>query len=82
MLPVMANLSDVAKDYVKKGARVYIEGRNVLKAYVNKEGTAIPSEQLIASTLEIQKFADKQADSQPEDVITARLDSTVVYKLI
>lgn len=46
------------KAYLKKGAKVYLQGNPTLSAYINKEGAAVASITLWSRELEIVKFVD------------------------
>ena len=53
-------LADLAKTYLKKGSRVFIEGNANFSAYINKDGQAAPSIKLYAS--EIQFLSSKKEE--------------------
>ena len=46
------------KDYLKKGAKVYLQGNISVSAYTNKAGAAMASITLWSRDLEIVKFVD------------------------
>ena len=46
------------KAYLKKGAKVYLQGNLSISAYTNKAGTAVASITLWSRDLEIVKFVD------------------------
>ena len=52
-------LADVAKSYLKKGSKVYVDGNIIVSAYINKDGLAVPSVRLYANNLE---FLDSKSD--------------------
>jgi len=62
-------LSVIASQYLKKGDKVYVEGRLKTKKYVNKEGVEKQATQMIANNLQMlggQPANKPQAQAQPQ----------------
>lgn len=54
--------AELAKQYLKKGSMVYIEGRIKYSSYTNKEGIKIPTTDIIADKM--QFISSKSAEPQ------------------
>ena len=50
--------SDTLGDFLKSGTKVLVIGRNVVRAYIDKNGSARASETVWADNLEIVKFPE------------------------
>lgn len=60
------------KAYLKKGAKVYLQGNLSISAYTNKAGTAVASITLWSRELEIVKFVDAaNGDAAPSPAPTS-----------
>ena len=57
-------LADVAKNYIKKGSKLLIEGYPSAGAYVNKENKAVATLKIFANNIE---FLSKQEDGSESD---------------
>ena len=57
-------LADLAKNYIKKGSKLLIEGYPSANAYINKENKPVASLRVFANNVE---FLSKQEDSSVSD---------------
>ncbi len=67
-------LSEIVRNYVKKGATLVIVGTSSVSAYIDKNGEAIGVERLYAINLEI--LSARNSDNSklsPEDNLTANM---------
>lgn len=76
------NLSDYMKEQLKKGKKVYVEGRLTKKDYNDKEGvkrysTEVISERIIPleGSSEGQTYTDTSSEPNNQDEITPTVDS-------
>lgn len=53
-------LADIAKNYIKKGSKLLIEGFPSVNAYINKDNIAVATLKVFANNIE---FLSKQEDS-------------------
>jgi single-strand DNA-binding protein len=59
-------LADTARQYVKKGTKVLIDGFPTATAYINKENQAIPTLRMFANNLELlSKREDDSVADEP-----------------
>ena len=57
-------LADIARNYVKKGTKVLIEGYPTASAYINRDNEAVASLRIYANNVELlSKKEDEQADT-------------------
>ncbi len=64
-----AKLGDVARNYVKKGTKILVEGYPTATAYINKENKPVASLRLYANNLELLSKRDDQADDQHHEEV-------------
>jgi len=61
-------LADIAKNYIKKGSKLLVEGFPSTSAYINKENKAIATLKVFANNVE---FLSKQEDSSEVSKLTS-----------
>ena len=61
-------LADIAKNYIKKGSKLLIEGYPSASAYINKENKAVATLKVFANNIE---FLSKQEDSSEVSKLTS-----------
>lgn len=66
-------LADIARNYVKKGTKVLIEGYPTATAYINRDNEAVASLRIYANNVELlSKKEDEQADTAMNQFISYR----------
>ena len=66
---VWEKLAELARDYLKKGAQIYIEGKLKTRIYKDKDGTDKRVTEITAGNIQ---FLDSK--NKPEQVVTANDD--------
>jgi single-strand DNA-binding protein len=66
-------LVDVAKNYVKKGGKILVEGFPTVNAYINKDNVPVAQLKLHANTIEL--LSRPEQDDAAEETITADIDT-------
>jgi|SRR5574344_53976 single-strand DNA-binding protein len=62
------NLAKYAETYIKKGCKVYVEGKIRTRSYEDKKGLTHNVIEILADKLEIFSFPQKTDESQPTTV--------------
>ena len=62
------NLAKYAETYIKKGSKVYVEGKIRTRSYEDKKGLTHNVVEILADKLEIFSFPQKTDESQPTTV--------------
>lgn len=61
-------LADIARNYVKKGTKILVEGFPTANAYINRENKPVASLRVFANTMELlSKREDGPADDYSKD---------------
>ena len=64
---LMNGLAKIAKDYLKKGDKVYIEGKIRTRKYTNKQGEEKQITEIIGTSMELLTPKPKEAPIAPAD---------------
>ncbi|MBF6589944.1 MAG: single-stranded DNA-binding protein [Ktedonobacterales bacterium] len=67
------NLAETCNTYLRKGSKVYIEGRMTSRKYTNKDGVEVTAWDVVANDMEM---LDPKSDSQGQQNRGGRGDST------
>lgn len=59
-------LAEIAEKYLRKGAKVYIEGKSVSRSYEDKEGITRYTHEVVGKELTMLGSKDQQGDLTPE----------------
>lgn len=71
-------LADVAKNFVKKGSKLLVEGFPSVNAYINRDNKAVGTLRINASNFE---FIGSRQDGESDHVEAAPSDNSGVYTL-